>query len=265
MTLLGCSIVSFWYSFFFLLLTRRLVLEFFMDHLWLNTDGWILIFYTGKQALSPAIENSNTNIKIIKRRPNLPMIIPNIMYGIETGKGIPETYIPSEKIKVKEVLAKKLKELEDEGYSEEEIVEDLTLLAHESGFLLSHLVSEDDHNSERSLLQTIKEDFSSTPPGKHTQYGRNVPDSSHTQQLYHRRQQRPSKAAYCKQKSILEGGYRPWEKQEGAAAFVKSLDKKMVLSTWGLLYCGGSKPVEDTMRNISREYDIAFYPESFAW
>ena len=41
-----------------------------MDHLWLNNDGWILIFYTGKDELSSAI-TFNGNVKLIKSRPNL--------------------------------------------------------------------------------------------------------------------------------------------------------------------------------------------------
>jgi hypothetical protein len=42
-------------------------------------------------------------------------------------------------------------------------------------------------------------------------------------------------------------------------------DHKMVLSTWGMMYCGGSKPVENTLRQISRVYNISLHPESFAW
>ena len=73
------------------------MLEFFMDHLYLNNEGgWILIFYTGKERLSPAIENHLTSSTIlIKRRPDLHRLIPNIIYGIESGKGIPESMKPS--------------------------------------------------------------------------------------------------------------------------------------------------------------------------
>lgn len=43
------------------------------------------------------------------------------------------------------------------------------------------------------------------------------------------------------------------------------VDYKMVLSTWGMMYCGGSKAVEDTLVKISKEYSISLHPESFAW
>jgi hypothetical protein len=131
------------------------VLEFFMDHLWLNNDGWILIFYTGKEVLSPAVENAkfNSNIKLIKSRPDFDMIIPNIIFGIETGKGVPEAAVPSEKLRVREMIAKKVWELEGEGLSEDEIIEELTFLAHEKGFLLSSLVDERAEDRNKNLFR----------------------------------------------------------------------------------------------------------------
>jgi hypothetical protein len=32
-----------------------------------------------------------------------------------------------------------------------------------------------------------------------------------------------------------------------------------------MMYCGGSKAVEDTLVKISKEYNISLHPESFAW
>jgi hypothetical protein len=68
-----------------------------MDHLYLNNDdGWILIFYTGKERLTRVIENHLTSTTIlIKRRPDLFTLIPNIIYGIESGLGVPESMKPS--------------------------------------------------------------------------------------------------------------------------------------------------------------------------
>jgi hypothetical protein len=68
-----------------------------MDHLYLDNEvGWILIFYTGKERLSPAIENHLTSsTMLIKRRPNLYHLIPNIVFGIESGLAVPETMKPS--------------------------------------------------------------------------------------------------------------------------------------------------------------------------
>lgn len=47
--------------------------------------------------------------------------------------------------------------------------------------------------------------------------------------------------------------------------FLAVEDQKLVLSTWGMMYCGGSSHVESTLQSISKTYNISLYPESFAW
>ena len=44
------------------------ICRFFLEHMYLDHDGWNLIFYTGKEPLTSAIESANTNVKIIKGR-----------------------------------------------------------------------------------------------------------------------------------------------------------------------------------------------------
>ena len=57
------------------------LLRFFMDHLYLDHEGWNLIFYTGKEELCRSHVDifTNTNVCIIKGRPNLRDTIPNII------------------------------------------------------------------------------------------------------------------------------------------------------------------------------------------
>lgn len=65
--------------------------------------------------------------------------------------------------------------------------------------------------------------------------------------------------------SHLDIGFRPWDSRAGAKEYVKALDKNMVLPTWGMLYCGGTKTVEEELKKISDEYRICLHVESFAW
>ena len=240
-----------------------------MDHLWLNNDGWILIFYTGKEALSPAVENAklNSNIKLIKSRPDLDMIIPNIIFGIETGKGVPEAAVPSEKLQVRELIAKKVWELEGEGLLEDEIVEELTFLAHEKGFLLSSLVDERAEDRNKNLLQVIKEQFAIY--NNSARNGNYIPpelaSASQSHQGLHKRHNNNKKLTRYQRSTSMAVQSRPWEKQPAAEDFVSALDKKRVLNTWGVLYCGGSKSVESKLRKISNKYDLELHTETFAW
>jgi hypothetical protein len=256
---------------YFLVSPHYLVLEFFMDHLWLNNDGWILIFYTGEEVLSPAVENAkfNSNIKLQKSRPDFDKLIPNIIFGIETGKGVPGEAVPSEKLQVREMIAKKVWELESEGLSEVEIIEELTYLAHEKGFLLSSLVDERAEDRNKSLLQVIKEQFSI-----YNNFARNgnyiPPELSSASQSYqglHKRHQHHNnqQAQRYQRSTSMEVQSRPWEEQPAAEHFVLALDKKRILNTWGVMYCGGSKSVESNLRKISNKYDLELHTETFAW
>jgi hypothetical protein len=281
-----------------------------MDHLYLNNDvGWILIFYTGKERLTRVIENHvSANTILIKRRPDLYTLIPNIIYGIESGLGMPESMEPSkyfirvkfdtnensrcltfvrsgEKSRVKGMIADKVRELEESSLNEDEIIEELTILAHESGFLLSNMISEDDQTSGTSLLEAVKEHFSLHQPRFRQHYDSR---NSHIERVRRRRSRQGSYMGTISNMKVT--GYCPWENQEGAHEFVKGLgkssvvnfllhslshynshlplfllDPKLVLSTWGMMYCGGSSQIEDTLKNISKTYSIDLHPESFAW
>jgi len=59
---------------------------------------------------------------------------------LNSNKGVPESAFSSEELQVRKLIAEKVWELEGEGLLEDEIIEELTFLAHEKGFLLSSLV-----------------------------------------------------------------------------------------------------------------------------
>ncbi|KAL7555274.1 hypothetical protein ACHAWF_019016 [Thalassiosira exigua] len=62
------------------------MLEFFLEHLYLDHSGWNLIFYTGDESLKSGIgeRSANENIRINNGRPNLSSLIPNIVFGNES-------------------------------------------------------------------------------------------------------------------------------------------------------------------------------------
>lgn len=110
----------------------RHLLEFFLRHLYLDHDGWNLIFYTGKEALPADVEIfSNTNVCIIMGRPKLRQLVPNIIYGIESGMGLPERYVPEVKQRAADMLAG----LNESVHSR--AVEEIALQASEQGFTIA--------------------------------------------------------------------------------------------------------------------------------
>lgn len=117
------------------------MLEFFVEHLYLDHDGWNPIFYTGKQPLNPSKssrESHTWSTGFARHHTDV--------YGIESGSGLPETYIPSEVDKM-EMLAEQIEELDmEEDMTELEKLRELTMDARNCGFLLTDLLN--DPNSD---------------------------------------------------------------------------------------------------------------------
>lgn len=64
--------------------------------------------------------------------------------------------------------------------------------------------------------------------------------------------------------NVLTPGFCPWKESESQERCVKRLDDN-VMSTWGIMYCGGSRPVISALREISVDYNIDLHIDSFAW
>lgn len=212
------------------------LLEFFLRHLYLDHQGWNLIFYTGKKKLRESSINilTNTNICIIEGRPKLNELIPNIIYGVESGLGLPENYSPDTKAIASEMLADRLETSSDGGDRDIDIAQDLACYASELGF---HLPT--DAISQQFDLFTAS--------------------SADVSQSTHRRRTSQSIMGH------LDIGFRPWDTHPGSEKYVRKLDQNLVLPTWGMLYCGGAKQVLKELENISEDYQIGLHVESFAW
>jgi hypothetical protein len=196
--------------------------------LYLDHGGWNLIFYTGKEELLP--ENveifTNTNVCIILGRPKLSQLIPNIIYGIESGRGLPEQYVPEIRRDAAELLADYL---DDDATIHTAAVEGISNLAAERGFQIT---------DKAAVLAQL----ALTPKG----------DSQ---------QRRKSGAIF----DHLEFSFKPWEEHPEAHSFVKDLSKENIIPTWGMLYCGGAKVLENELQTISDKYHLDLHIESFGW
>lgn len=146
---------------------------------------------------------------------------------LQSGLGLPERYSSSVKLVVSEMIAERLEASNDLKGSE--ALEDLSLYASELGFTLS--------------------------PEKMSREFCMMKDN-----ILHRSIERHTTIM-----SHLDIGFRPWDSHAGAKEYVKALDKNKVLPTWGMLYCGGTKIVEEELKKMSEEYQLCLHVESFAW
>ena len=57
-----------------------------------------------------------------------------------------------------------------------------------------------------------------------------------------------------------------WKPNMHAKRSIKQMEHKArQLSRWGIMYCGASSQVKDTLKSLSNEYEISMHYESFAW
>jgi len=122
------------------------MLEFFIKHADLSQKGWNMVFYTGKEQLlgieDVVVTGTGATIHIIRARPKLHFVIPNIIYGIESGTSMPEQFIPDDKIVAMELLQEKLMELEAEpDLDSHEKLSEIVNYCDELGYLFSDLIS----------------------------------------------------------------------------------------------------------------------------
>jgi len=98
-----------------------------------------------------------------------------------------------------------------------------------------------------------------------TAYG--MDGSGHSMRETSHRMDHSAKSRDTMLEEAMEIGFKPWEEgddPEHADYFVKNLDEKL-LATWGLLYCGGSKIIEEQLKLAAAEYGIELHAESFSW
>ena len=198
---------------------------------------------------------------------------------------IKQDSISGDKCQVLQVLLGKLSNLDKSNKTDDEKVKELTRSAHLLGYqftdLLSHLKGNlgGDTKSDKDTLEssTSSASGSTTPsPGVNInnldklemltsirQFGKS--HVSMSAENFVKNKDEVNNQRLAKRTSTRVLASRPWEKNSTASEYVKRLSKKSVLSTWGILYCGGSRAVEETLEGISKEYQIKLNSESFAW
>lgn len=193
---------------------------------------------------------------------------------------------PCGKCQVIRVLLGRLNELDkDQDASEDEKVADLTILARELGFhfadVFNHLEGLEGVDEERYNAQDLRDAFLS----RQASVGSFIPASDldgdvllakirefgvkHTplsmENFRTNKEDMKSKARPSRRSIIRQTASMPWETVGDAGRYVKELSPDMVLSTWGILYCGGSPAVEKMLHDILDEYGISLDAETFDW
>ncbi len=269
----------------------RLFGRFFLNQMYLEHDGWNLIFYTGKKPLKEEIEKKQTNIRIIMGRPDLASVIPNIIYGIESGEGLPEKYTARSLDEMKRLVVERSAELEKiTTMTATQKIFQLTDYVESLGFCFSEIAEElmlsnAGSNSESTANYADKNSEAEAMMSR-LKSSRGMSDLSNSitsQSSFSakRRQSRSMKLVkrqstanwesigetFSRRQSneVFRPSFKPWIKSQFQENEVKEYDIDVVMSTWAMMYCGGSQPVIDTLSEISMDYHMDLHIDSFSW
>lgn len=219
------------------------------------------------------------------------------------SSGLPEIYTEDSKIKMKELIMKRCTELdEDPTIRPSEKISQLRQYGDSLGFSLRPFLGEevdfekgsslfDSHNhhdvsgKETEAQETLyKLKQSLTLPNNSNTLGRKFSSSRLSLSESDRSCKRSNTSAKRRTRRVslthwndvlhgvgekdsnhmMQPAFQPCDKNESQERCVKRLDSK-ILATWGIMYCGGSKPVTTALRELSQDYDIDLHIDSFKW
>lgn len=251
------------------------MLVFFLENAKLDTKGLNLIFYTGKESLPESIENYHSNqthahIKIIKERPNLSHLIPNIITFVDKGM---ELWSAEKKKEMENSVCPRpttpattqstsnndpsiyLDSLSSSSCSSDESDSEFCFMDLEAVQNVKYDCLHESEEWTRQLLPTTT-DF--TQSGSSEALGkRNIYRTTSI--------------------SDLSGGFkdtwrtslmpRVWEKNPvtDTRRYVKSVMAADHKETWGLLFCGGRNKLLKSLVKESNALRIPLHEEAFDW
>ena len=245
-------------------------LVFFLENAKLDEKGLNLIFYTGKEPLPEFIQNYNgqAHVKIVKERPNLAHLLPNIIQYVdkEDKKGLNNNGFNLGK----KMMPNTFSSSDTEGTD----ALDVELAENTSGNSkwTDHVLP----SPEKLKVQIIQgqHDGSTTMDGSSSgsddietlasyQHVRTHNDSDHPPRSIWRTAS--TRAGRNSSTTMMTTPVpRVWKEKSDAKIYVKSMPEND-LETWGLLYCGGRSKLLDCLVKESKELGIPLHEEAFDW
>jgi hypothetical protein len=273
------------------------MLVFFLENAKLDYNAFNLVFFTGKAALPDMIENynvsHNAHLKIIKKRPNLSWVIPNIIRAIDVACDNGKDLIPrySEVVKEKTSAPKVEKEvtkvstapsIPEGGDGEDAFPTNVGLGSFEmplGGSSAPKVAVKTARGSVMLARTNIAEFAFDAVNNKDDLHSNGSLGGSNAP-----RKARKARASVWNTNSDLEsnsGNRRQstfeanvgaagsnlnvWEEQEGAKDYVLNTMPKANKDQWSFLYCGGINPLLGALVAESKELNLPLHQEAFNW
>ena len=242
-------------------------------------------------------------MQVVKGRPKLDSVIPNVIYGIESKEGLPEKYTQRSKDEMKRRLMERIHELDnDPNVRASDKVSTLVEYGDSLGFSMQELIDEiqpsdkarasflrasskmgslsegDEEKNASQLLKELKTSATSNSGWESFRSGvseKSLEDEEETmKERVSKHLSRTKSTMHWSNvtqsvgrddaNKMLAPTFLPWEDNTTQERCVRRFGEE-IMKTWGIMYCGGSKPVIKSLRAISDDYNIDLNIDSFAW
>ncbi len=259
------------------------LVEHFLQNVEFGSDGYSLIYYTGKRSIILPEKKLPSNVFLFNGRPNLERTISGIIHSIVSGEGLPEEL--SKKVITKtpaEMRTKLLVEKALSVYSVDQLFdytlkasnyynenqEPLTNQINYQGVLstMRHLLEKDckvdtitrifeqvDADGDCRLNQVEFEDFMNLMLEG---------NSNEEVQTVKRGLEKMSTA-----RGMFQSMQKETSSSKDDFGIKKHLcgDGKYAAKNWSMLYCGGSAPVLSQLKDYKNKFGINLSVEKFDW
>eukprot|EP00581_Thalassiosira_minuscula_P014928 CAMPEP_0183730492 /NCGR_PEP_ID=MMETSP0737-20130205/32987_1 /TAXON_ID=385413 /ORGANISM="Thalassiosira miniscula, Strain CCMP1093" /LENGTH=858 /DNA_ID=CAMNT_0025963009 /DNA_START=206 /DNA_END=2782 /DNA_ORIENTATION=- len=266
------------------------LIEHFLQNVQFGSDGYTLIYYTGKERSLILRDDLPPNIFVFNGRPNLERTIGGIIVSVATGEGLPEqlhkkvlTRTPAE-MRAKLLLEKALSiytvdqlygyTAKASSYYDGGLQTALALVAavNYPGILstMKHLLGDD----FELVVDSITKNFEKIDTNGDGRMDRDqFEDFFYLMLVGSNVQEEPSIANVKQWLHVMSSCRDMFESKSDAEqgkdefGIKKHLqgDGKFSARNWNMLYCGGSQPVLDQLNALERKFGIGLSVEKFDW
>jgi len=204
------------------------MLVFFLENAKLDENGLNLIFYTGKDPLPEIIMNFNVHahVKIIRERPNLSYVIPNIIEHFD--KGVITQVNDMKKVRK---------------------------IANAPPPNFKHFPNKSEHIPSRRSSEPMPSSSFHVTSKSSTPYFNEIPRASH-HSIWKTTEKNDSK----KESTTPE----VWKEKPDTKEYVKSMPEDR-FETWGMTYCGGRSRLLEALVKEKKRYGLPLQEEVFDW
>ncbi|EJK59461.1 hypothetical protein THAOC_20318 [Thalassiosira oceanica] len=267
------------------------LVEHWIQNINFGKDGYVLIYYTGKERKLIIRNSLPSNVLIFNGRPDLERTISGIVHAIASGEGLPEemskkvvTQTPAE-LRSKLLLEKALSIYSlDQLYEYtvkasnyyNETGEELVNTVNYQGVLstMRHLLGEDAARVEKRIIENFERvDSDGDCLMDHSQFKEFfdlmlMTDGNKEAKSLENVRSGLKKMNTCR--NIFESG-RGSGKDESKDEFGimqylhGDANGRFQSKNWSMLYCGGSQPVLDSLKTYKKKYGIELSVEKFDW